>query len=61
MIMTNDQINDFDKIIFLYSDSYYSAYTFKNNILEVISLNKNDTERKTTELRISDTKIDLSE
>ncbi len=61
VLFNSDLINDFDKIIFLYSDSYYSAYTFKNNILEVISLNKNDTEWKTTELRISDTKTDLSE
>jgi hypothetical protein len=52
---------DFDKIIFLYADSYYFTDTLKNNILEVISLNKNNTEWRTTELRISDIKIDLSE
>jgi replicative DNA helicase len=61
VLFESDRINDFDKIIFLYADSYYLADTLKNNILEVISLNKNNTEWRTTELRISDTKIDLSE
>ena len=61
VLFESDRINDFDKIIFLYADSYYSADTLKNTILEVISLNKNETEWKTTELKMSDTKIDLSE
>ena len=61
ILFESNRINDFDKVIFLYADSYYSADTLKNNILEVISLNKNDTEWKTTELKMSDTKIDLSE
>jgi replicative DNA helicase len=61
VLFESDRINDFDKIIYLYADSYYLADTLKNNILEVISLNKNNTEWRTTELRISDIKIDLSE
>lgn len=61
VLFESDRINNFDKVIFLYADSYYSADTLKNNILEVISLNKNETEWKMTELRISDTNIDLSE
>lgn len=61
VLFESDRINDFDKVIFLYADSYYSADTLKNNILEVISLNKNETEWKTTELKMSDTKNNLSE
>ena len=61
VLFESDRINNFDKIIFLYAGSYYFADTLKNNILEVISLNKNNTEWRTTELRVSDTKIDLSE
>ena len=61
VLFESDRKNDFDKVIFLYSDSYYSVDTLKNNILEVISLNKNETEWKTTELKMSDTKNDLSE
>ena len=61
ILFESNRINDFDKVIFLYADSYYSADTLKNNILEVISLNKNETEWKMTELKMSDTKNDLSE
>ena len=61
ILFESNRINDFDKVIFLYADSYYSDDTLKNNILEVISLNKNETEWKMTELKMSDTKNDLSE